>query len=175
MTEPTIRPGVAADAGLLLAMFDGAVAWLTERGREGQWGSTPWSEDPKRVERVNGMASGGKLLIAEFDGDAAGALILTEQPPAHIPPVSERELYIDLLITARRHTGRGVGAFLLRHAREEARRRSIGLVRVDCWAGGDGALVRYYTGQGFTPTERFRVGDWVGQVFEDRLDGAGVG
>ncbi|MBK1785773.1 GNAT family N-acetyltransferase [Prauserella cavernicola] len=175
MTHPTLRPGVADDAGLLLAMFDGAVAWLAERGRDGQWGSTPWSQDPKRVERVKGMASGGKLLVAEFDGSPAGALILTEQPPAHIPPVTERELYVDLLITSREHTGRGVGSFLLDHARVEARRRGIDLVRVDCWAGGDGALVRYYRGQGFTPTERFHVGDWVGQVFEDRLDAGDVG
>ncbi|PXY21432.1 GCN5 family acetyltransferase [Prauserella muralis] len=151
-------------------MFDGAVAWLTERGREGQWGSQPWSADARRVERVRGMAAGGGLLIAERGGEAAGAMVLTEHPPAHIPPVDEPELYIDLLITARQHTGAGVGAFLLGHARDEARRRGLGLLRVDCWAGGDGALVRYYTGQGFTPTETFQVGDWAGQVFACRLD-----
>ncbi|MGH3434055.1 MAG: hypothetical protein ACRDQB_14590, partial [Thermocrispum sp.] len=55
------------------------------------------------------------------------------------------------------------------HARRIARQRGIGLLRVDCWAGGDGGLVAYYTGQGFTPTERFTVGDWPGQVLARRL------
>ncbi|WP_344934695.1 hypothetical protein [Sphaerisporangium flaviroseum] len=27
----------------------------------------------------------------------------------------------------------------------------------------------YYRHQGFTPTERFDVGGWIGQVFEQRL------
>lgn len=170
MNAIDLRPGGPADATALLEMFDGAVAWLAERGREGQWGSVPWSHDPLRVERVHGMARHPGLVIAEIDGDVAGATILADHPPAHIPPVAEPEVYIDLLITARAHTGRGVGAFLLEHARAETRRRGIGLLRVDCWAGGDGRLVRYYLGQGFTPTETFRANDWVGQVFEDRLD-----
>ncbi|MEU6642151.1 GNAT family N-acetyltransferase [Saccharomonospora sp. NPDC046836] len=169
MTDIRLRPGGPDDAGPLLTMFDGAVAWLAANGREGQWGTEQWSGDPKRRARVDGWATGGNLLIAEIDGEPAGATAFAERPPAHIPPVDERELYIDLLITAREHTGRGVGALLLGQARLEARRRGVGLVRVDCWAGGDGALVRYYSGQGFTPTQRFQVGDWVGQVFEDRL------
>jgi GNAT superfamily N-acetyltransferase len=109
------------------------------------------------------------LVIAEIDGVAAGAAIFADHPPAHIPPVDEPEVYIDLLITAREFTGRGVGAFLLTEARAEARRRGRSLVRVDCWAGGDGALVRYYRGQGFTPTVTFEVDGWPGQVLEDRL------
>jgi GNAT superfamily N-acetyltransferase len=168
VTDIVLRPGRPPDAATLFEMFDGAVAWLTERGSQGQWGSVPWSQDPARVKRVRGMAAHPGLVIAEIEGDPAGAAILADQPPAHIPPVSEPEIYIDLLITARAHTGRGVGTVLLDHARAETRRRGIGLLRVDCWAGGDGKLVRYYRGQGFTPTERFRVKDWIGQVFEDR-------
>ncbi|EHK88134.1 GNAT family N-acetyltransferase [Saccharomonospora azurea] len=169
MNDIRLRPGRPGDDALLLDMFDGAVAWLTERGRTGQWGSVPFSQDPKRVERVRGMAAHPHLVVAEIDGVAAGASIFADHPPAHIPPVSEPEVYIDLLITSRAFTGRAVGAHLLAEAREETRRRGRSLVRVDCWAGGDGELVRYYRGQGFTPTETFRVGDWVGQVLEDRV------
>ncbi|WP_307845692.1 GNAT family N-acetyltransferase [Saccharomonospora sp. NB11] len=170
MNEIRLRPGRPEDVTVLLDMFDGAVAWLTARGRTGQWGSVPFSQDPKRVERVRGMAAHPQLVVAEIDGVAAGASIFADHPPAHIPPVAEPEVYVDLLITARAFTGHGVGAQLLDEARQEARRRGRSLVRVDCWAGGDGALVRYYRSQGFTPTETFRVNDWVGQVFEDRLE-----
>ncbi len=167
-----LRSGRPDDAAVLLDMFDGAVAWLVERGRAGQWGSTPFSKNPKRVARVRAMAAHPGLVIAEIDGVAAGAAIFADHPPAHIPPVDEPEVYIDLLITAREFTGRGVGAFLLTEARAEARRRGRSLVRVDCWAGGDGALVRYYRGQGFTPTVTFEVDGWPGQVLEDRLSPA---
>jgi hypothetical protein len=39
---------------------------------------------------------------------------------------------------------------------------------VDCWAGGDGSLVRYYQAAGLTATVRFQVGEWEGQVLEQR-------
>ncbi|WP_158887021.1 GNAT family N-acetyltransferase [Amycolatopsis anabasis] len=169
MSEIAIRPGGEQDFPTLMKMFDGAVAWLVERGRPGQWGTEPFSGNPKREKRVHGMATSGGLAIAEIGGEPAGATCLVETPPAHIPPVAERELYIDLLITAREHTGRGVGGALIEHAREETRRRGISLLRVDCWAGGGGDLVRYYVGQGFTPTVQFEVNGWIGQVFEQRV------
>ncbi|WP_017624222.1 hypothetical protein [Nocardiopsis chromatogenes] len=45
----------------------------------------------------------------------------------------------------------------------------VGLLRVDCWAGGDGALIAYYERQGFTPAERVPVGATSVQVFEMRV------
>jgi hypothetical protein len=50
-----------------------------------------------------------------------------------------------------------------------ARERGAHLLRVDCYAGGDRALVRYYERQGFTATDPFAVGEWPGQVLEERL------
>ena len=48
------------------------------------------------------------------------------------------------------------------------------MLRVDCFAGGDGALVRYYEKQGFTRDVEFAVprvngSDWPGQVLVQRL------
>lgn len=163
-----LRQGGPEDTPELLRMFDEAVVWLTERGSADQWGSRPWSEIPERVEMVRGLAAEG-LWIAEIDGAAAGALIISETALEYAPPVDERELYVRLLLTSRAHTGRGVGGRLLDHARGQARARGISLVRVDCWSGGDGALVRYYERQGFTPTVRVPVRDKEVQVFEDRV------
>ncbi|WP_326565886.1 GNAT family N-acetyltransferase [Amycolatopsis rhabdoformis] len=164
----TIRPGTAADADTLLQFFDEAVEWLVARGSAGQWGDQPWSSIPHRASRVADMAKEPGLRIGELDGEPAGALIVGEQCPEHVPPPGEPELYVRLLITSRRFGGERVGARLLAHALVVARQKNIGLVRVDCWAGGDGALQRYYEGQGFTPTVRFDVDGWIGQVFEQR-------
>jgi GNAT superfamily N-acetyltransferase len=169
MSEIQIRQGGPGDHGALLAMYDDAVAWLVERGSAAQWGAEPWSSIPNRVNQARLMAENPGLRVAEIDGDVAGAVVLDEQTLGHVPPVEERELYLRLLITARRFTGLGVGSRLISFALEEASRREISLVRVDCWAGGDGGLVRYYESQGFKPTVQFNVLGWVGQVFEQRV------
>lgn len=168
-----IRPAGPEDAPTVLSLFDDAVAWLVSRGLDGQWGTEPWSQDPARVERVRGLASEG-LWIAELPGaaggtDPVGALTATEEPPDYAPGAGERELYIHMLLASRSHPGRRIGSLLLDHAREQARARGISLVRVDCWSGGDGALIRYYEHQGFTPTERASVGGREVQVFETRV------
>lgn len=163
-----LRRGVPDDAPELLRMFDEAIVWLTERGSADQWGTRPWSEIPARVEMVHRLAEEG-LWIAEIDDTTAGALIISETAPEYAPPVDEREIYVRLLLTDRRHSGRNVGGRLLDHARAQARSSGISLVRVDCWSGGDGSLIRYYEGRGFTPTVRVPVKDREVQVFEDRV------
>ncbi|MBB2912626.1 GNAT superfamily N-acetyltransferase [Streptosporangium becharense] len=163
-----IREGHLGDVPAVLAMFDSAVAWLTARGRTGQWGSEPFSADPARVERVTLWAASGGMRIAEVDGRPAGSVVVGP-PVVYVAPAPEPELYVQSLVVDRRFPGRGVGAALLTRARTEAAERGVGLLRVDCYAGDDGRLVRYYESQGFTRAETFHVGDWPGQVLQMRL------
>ncbi|WP_326958030.1 GNAT family N-acetyltransferase [Amycolatopsis sp. NBC_01286] len=169
MDNIVIRSGDSGDVDILLRFFDEAVEWLVARGSSKQWGTEPWSGVPKRVERVQGMAADPGLRIAMVEGRPAGALIVSEDHDPHVPAVDERELYVRLLITSRRFTGQRVGGRLVEYALDEAKRRGIDLVRVDCWAGGDGDLQRYYESQGFKPTVRFDVDGWTGQVLEQRV------
>ncbi|MFC5288891.1 GNAT family N-acetyltransferase [Actinokineospora guangxiensis] len=162
-----IREGGVADAPIVLGLLDEAVEWMVARGQTEQWGTEPWSAQPKRVARIEGLAAEG-LWVGEVDGEAVGALVLGGPPPTWIPPVDEPEVYLQLLVTSRRHQGTRVGARMLEFAREQAWESGVSLLRVDCWAGGGGRLVDYYTGQGFTPTETFSVNGWPGQVLEMR-------
>lgn len=166
-----ITPGGPERVDAVLALMDGAVAWLVEHGRGGQWGTEPFSTNPRRVAQFSGWAEAGRLYVAEVDGQVAGALAVGEAMP-YVPPATEPELYVNLLVTSRAHAGQGIGARLLDHARAIARERGAHQLRVDCYAGGDGALVRYYERQGFTPTEPFTVGDWPGQLLVQRLRSA---
>ncbi|MET9069305.1 GNAT family N-acetyltransferase [Streptosporangium sandarakinum] len=163
-----IRVGGLADVPAVLAMFDGAVAWLTERGRTGQWGSEPFSTNPVRVEKATAWAASGGMRIAEIDGRPAGCLVVGSAME-YVSPAAEPELYVQVLINDRRFHGRGVGAALLERAMTEAAELGVSLVRVDCYAGDDGRLVRYYESQGFTRAETFTVGEWPGQILERRL------
>jgi GNAT superfamily N-acetyltransferase len=152
-------------------MLDGAVAWMNARGNTEQWGTTPYSQKPGGVARVERYTTENDPYIAELDGTPVGALVLGTgpNPQVAIAPAGEPERYVRLLISDRRHAGRGVGAALLAHAVEQTRRAGVDLLRVDCWAGGGGELVAYYERNGFLPTDRFLAGTWPGQVLARRV------
>ncbi|MFD0201957.1 MULTISPECIES: GNAT family N-acetyltransferase [Saccharothrix] len=164
-----IREGDLDDLSAIMAMLDGAVAWLDASGRTGQWGSEPFSDQPGRVEGIAEKIREGAAWIAEVDGTPAGAMTLAPNPPHYVRPAAEPEVYVTLLVTSRSYAGMGVGSALLAHAREETRRAGVELLRVDCYAGSEGKLVDYYRRNGFEPTEPFTVGEWPGQVLAQRV------
>ncbi|MFJ2746554.1 MULTISPECIES: GNAT family N-acetyltransferase [unclassified Streptomyces] len=166
-----IRPGGPADAPAVLDMLDTAVAWMNARGNTEQWGTTPYSQKPGGVARVDRYLTENTPYIAESAGAPVGVLVLDSGPSPQMPiaPAAEPERYVRLLVSDRRRAGLGIGAALLAHAAEETRRAGVGLLRVDCWAGGGGELVAFYERNGFTPTEPFLSGAWPGQVLARRL------
>ncbi|WP_329006158.1 GNAT family N-acetyltransferase [Kribbella sp. NBC_00709] len=170
-----IRRAGRDDVPAVLALLDGATEWLVARGQTEQWGTAPHSTSPRRVAQITGFADEDGLWVAqaEADGRVVGALAVGAAME-YLPPATEPELYVRLLVTERASAGQNVGGVLLDHARELARDAGAGLLRVDCFAGGDGALVRYYERQGFTRDVAFAVPrvnepDWPGQVLAQRL------
>jgi GNAT superfamily N-acetyltransferase len=163
-----IRPGTAADAPRVLALFDEAVAWLVARRQPGQWGTTPWSQRPSADGHVQRWSEGPGLRIAvNADAPPVGALALGAHPP-HVQPIDEPERYVEALVTSRRHAGRGIGAALVAAAADEARESGAAVLRVDGWAGAP-PLVAWYERQGFERSGTFDVDGWIGQVFAMRL------
>jgi GNAT superfamily N-acetyltransferase len=161
-----LRIGSVADLGAVLALLDGAVAWLADRGRTGQWGDQPWSASAARVARIRGMVEGSELLLLERDGAVVAAL--AHGPTAHdyAPPAPEPEDYVLLLVSD--PSAPGTGRRLLDESWARARAAGLRLQRVDCYAGGDGKLVRFYESAGFTRTAPFEVNGWPGQLLERR-------
>lgn len=149
-------------------MLDGAVEWLVAQGRTGQWGDRPWSATERARNRITGLLTDCDAWQAEVDDVPAGFVVLGERA-RYAPPVDEPETYVQLLVTSRAHQGQGIGTVLLDHARAIARANGHALLRVDCYRGGDRKLVGYYVSAGFTPSAEIVVGDWPGQVLEQRL------
>jgi GNAT superfamily N-acetyltransferase len=172
--EITLRDGGPDDIPAILGMLDSCVEWLVSQGRTEQWGTKPLSQNPKTVESVGRYMAEGSVYMADVDGVPAGTLTLTDSPGAYLSPLSppgEPERYIHWLASDRRFGGLGVGSALLAHAAEQTRRAGVSLLRVDCYAGHDGKLVRYYESHGFTRTETFTVGEhhWPGQLLARRV------
>jgi GNAT superfamily N-acetyltransferase len=169
VTVVQFRTGSIEDVDAVLALFDANVAWLAERGRSAQWGSEPFSENPKLVAFVRDLLSSGVVTIAEIDGKAVGTSVVADHPMPYVPASDEPERYLKLLISSPEHRGQKIGHRLIELAREFAVSEGVSLLRVDCWCGGDRRLVSYYTSEGFAPTEEIevRAGASV-QVFEWR-------
>ena len=179
-----IRPATPADTDAVFVLLDAAVAWLVDIGREDQWGTRPWSEIPSAAERVASRIAAGQLYLAVSEGEGGellGMIAYEPEPPAYIAglwnpdePV-EPQIYITNFVGSRAPQGRGVGARLLDHAQTTARARGIRLLRLDCYAGGNGVLPRYYEKAGYRAVRDFTTVDadgrtWPGRLFELRLD-----
>jgi GNAT superfamily N-acetyltransferase len=155
------------DVAAVLGLLDGAVRWLVEQGRTGQWGTEQWTGNAKRTAQVTGWAVTGGLYLDRDDDGPLGALAVGPAPD-YLPPATEPELYVNLLV-ADPARGTGSGGRLLAFAADLARALHRGQLRVDCYAGGDGALVRYYERRGFVRTDPIAVGTWPGQVLVRRV------
>ena len=162
-----LRTGSVDDLDAVLGLLDRAVEWLVAQGRTGQWGDQPWSASEQRVDRIRAMIAGNELLLVDRDGAAAGALV--HGPTAHdyVPASAEPEDYVLLLVS---DPGvRGAGRRLLDESWARLDATGVRRQRVDCYAGDDGKLVRFYESAGFTRTERFEVNGWPGQLLERKV------
>lgn len=160
----SVRPAGPADAAGVVALFDDAVRWLTAQGYEAQWGATPWSDVPQRVAAVEGWCTGSGAWVAETDDDALAGLLVLGDAPEYVPPADVPEVYVVALVGSQRPEGKGSGRQLLGLADRVARERGVRQLRVDCFAGNGGRLVRFSESAGYERTDTFLVGDWTGQV-----------
>ncbi len=161
-----VEPG---EERAVLGLLDESVRWMNRRGNTEQWGTEAFSQVPARVEQARGWVGSGGAVLATLGDRPVGALVLGEAP-AYVPPAEEPEVYVVLLVSGRAEEARGTGRRLLALSDEVAARMGRTLLRVDCYAGADGALVRFYESAGFTAVGSFtNRGTWPGRVLERRL------
>lgn len=164
-----IRRASAADAPAVLQVFDDVIAWFVGTGNNGQWGTEPWSALPRRVAQVTEACSmPGAWVVEAPEGRVLAALVLGKPMP-YVPKASEPEVYVRLLIAARDARARGLGRHLLAFADERARAAGVKRLRVDCYAGGTGDLMRFYEACGYQRISTFNLEGWPGQLLGRRL------
>ncbi|EON96206.1 putative gcn5-related n-acetyltransferase protein [Phaeoacremonium minimum UCRPA7] len=194
ISQVTLRPGTTEDVPAVLRLVDIAIEWLVSHGRTSQWGTEPRSKDPARIKQATEFAESGGMWLAVTKPDrgdqtkselgnemASGDIVVKDgewvigaltvgDAMSYVTPATEPELYIKFLITDRSWAGSGLGTLLLDKARELARQANVTLLRVDCFAGQDQKLVKYYESQGFVRTESFERDNWQGQILVQRLN-----
>ncbi|KAJ6469742.1 acyl-CoA N-acyltransferase [Mycena vitilis] len=185
----TLRPYKKSsdeDFEFMFATFNSCVEWLASKGLEAQWGAEPWGANTK--ERLRNKvpiedARGARRWIAEVDAEPAGYLDITPFRPDYLPASETEEkpgaeTFVKNLIVNRKFVGKGVGEFLLQHAKKIAVGEKTEWLRLDCWRGppGKDGLVRYYEGHGFVKVRDFvnpptEVGEeeWPGRLLEIKV------
>ncbi|WP_067536511.1 GNAT family N-acetyltransferase [Nocardia crassostreae] len=170
LDDMVIRRAEAADAPAVLHLFDEVIAWFVAIGNREQWGTEPWSTQESRVKRVTEACSLPGAWIAEHPRlGVCGALVLGEAMP-YVPVATEPELYVRLLISSRDPGARGIGRRLLAFADNESRAAGLDRLRVDCYGGGTGALVRFYESCGYERLQHIDVEGWPCQVLGRTLE-----
>ena len=81
-----------------------------------------------------------------------------------VPAPTGPELYVRVLVASRDVRVRGIGRRLMAFADEQARAAGVDHLRVDCYAGGSGDLVRFYESCGYTRIAPFNVDGWPGML-----------
>lgn len=164
-----LRRASVADAPAVLQVFDEVIAWFVGMVNHDQWGTEPWSASPRRVKQVSeACAMPGAWVLEEPGGRIRAALVLGEPMP-YVPSTTEPEVYVRLLIAARDERVRGVGRRLLAFADDRARAAEVRRLRVDCYGGGTGDLVRFYESCGYERISTFDVEGWPGQLLGRNL------
>ena len=106
-------------------------------------GAEPWSSQPRQVARVVEACSlPGAWVAEQRDGPIRAALVLGEAMP-YVPAATAPEIYVRLLVASRHSSARGIGRRLMAFAEDQARLAEVKRMRVDCYGGGSGALVRF--------------------------------
>jgi GNAT superfamily N-acetyltransferase len=119
-----------------------------------QWGSEPWSTMPRRIAQVTeACALPGAWVAQNEQGDVRAFLALGESMP-YVPAPTGPELYVRVLVASRDVRVRGIGRRLMAFADEQARAAGVDHLRVDCYAGGSGDLVRFYESCGIRASRR---------------------
>jgi ribosomal protein S18 acetylase RimI-like enzyme len=152
----------------MLRLMDDRTEWLASQGRTKQWGTERQSDRPDRIEGATKMARSGGTWVAFEKGPSSEqvlGVLAVGDAASYVSPPTEPELYINYLITdPKQGGGRGLGTMLVEKAKALAKEKGVRVIRLDCYAGGDGKLVRWYESQGFQKQEAFEAKGWPGQV-----------
>lgn len=154
------------DLGMVLGIFDEAVAGMVARGNVKQWGTEPFSSVPRIVERFKEWLANDTFYVALKEEKAVGGICVNcSYPPYCWQDAPDNCAYVHPFATSPVVRGQGVGRVLLRFAEEYARQQSKPYLRLDCFAENP-KLPSYYESAGFTACGEFFVGDWRGMMFE---------
>jgi GNAT superfamily N-acetyltransferase len=131
MTEVRVEVGSRSDVMPFLCLLESAATWLWDRGIH-QWAPGSMKTDEAILTE---WARRGHLIVARSGSDLVGGCALVPHPPPEWEGRPEPSLYVNKLVVARSHAGRGISHRILAGCEDRARAHGILRLRLDCWDG----------------------------------------
>ena len=124
-----------------------------------------WKEPLWRILVIEGWCTDDRSWIAAGPtGEILGLLVFSRSKPSYLQAASVPELFISMLMTSRSPEAKGIGRRLLAHADVVAAEKGVKQLRLECFAGNNGALVGFYQSVGFEKMDAFDNKGWPGQI-----------
>jgi GNAT superfamily N-acetyltransferase len=126
-----------------------------------------WSFETLTADALRPAFAAGELFVArrQDNGEAVGAMSLQEEDRIFWPEVPPGEaLFLHKLAVRRAAAGCGVSRCMIRWAADEARRRGLRSLRLDC-DGTRPALRTFYESAGCTFVDERLMRSWVAARF----------
>jgi GNAT superfamily N-acetyltransferase len=145
----------------VIGLLEEAAAWLWSRGIH------QWQPGSMRAQRplLQRWARAGALVVATRDGGLAGGCFLVDEVGSEWTGHRGTALYLHKIVVARPHAGCGVSAKLLEWCADQAQRRGVPRLRLDCWDGNDRLRALYRT-LGFRELEAVPSRGYEVRLFE---------
>jgi predicted N-acetyltransferase YhbS len=125
--EILIRQATPRDAEAVSDILKEAARWLAESGMP------IWREEEMDVERILPDINSGLFYIAEYSGNAAGAMKFQMDDPIVWPDARPQEAtYIHRLAVRRRYAGTGLSQALLQWGVKQTQLIGRPYLRLDC-------------------------------------------
>jgi ribosomal protein S18 acetylase RimI-like enzyme len=173
-----LRQGSPDDFPAVMALIEGAAAWLSRKGTR-QW-QEPWPDREARDERVLRSLNEGETWLLWDAGRPVATVTARLGPDRRVWPSrqwNDRAVYLHQLVVARdpRYAGRELGARLFDWAGWQAcLEYRVDWVRIDVWTDNV-ALHRYYEERGFVRAGRSGWSEYPsGMLFQKKVEDIGM-
>lgn len=150
-----------------IALAEEAAAWLWARGIR-QW--KPGGIRAKEAELLDKLGQ-GRLVTAITEGETVAGCLLTQLAPPQWRGREAAAAYLERLVVARAHAGRGLAQAIVAASEALVRQDGLDTLRLDCWAGNE-VLKTLYRGLGFRDVAEVANEGHRVCLFEKSLGGA---
>lgn len=128
VAQLVIREASAADAPMIADTLIEAAKWVEQLD-----GTVMWVEGELEEDRVRAEVHGGMFVVAEIDGQIAGALRFQLEDRLFWPDLEEAEsAFVHRLAIRRAFAGQGISTALLEWAVHRAHALGKRFLRLDC-------------------------------------------
>jgi GNAT superfamily N-acetyltransferase len=151
------------DLDNILEILEEASRWLSSKGFETQWRSSPTFR-----QTIKDNIDHGEVYVAKDEKKTVGTITMQWSDKKFWGDLPMNAGYIHKFAIKRSHSGQSLGLRMLRWAEAKARAEGKRYLRLDCLAGNK-TIREYYEKVGFIHVRDSEAPGWKASLYEKRL------